>query len=1103
LRIAFVSAPSGNAFMAEILAAVADAVDRVGIETLLHTGVVDEVDDNDTAFVVIPHEYYWFNPRPSAERMRRTIAFGVEHPGTDTFATAARASSAMAARVEISHDSVAVLHQHGVPAEHFVLGYSQLWDHWGGGPRERPVELAYMGAADPERLQVLARLAPELAGVKTDLLIPPIEQRLQPRPDFLMGAAKWDFLAQTKILLNLHRQAKTALEMVRTLEAICNGAVVLTEPSTDMGGLEPGVHLEVAPPESIALRAREMLDSPELLERVSQTAYRFCKDTLDMTASAERLAAMAEELVAEAHRSTSVRELTMPDWPEVRPPYVPELAHWIPEPYSLPRAEQELADPVRTAMKELADHRRERMALNEIHDGDAATADVDVIVVSHTASGSLEATIASLATQPVPVNVRVAGIGIPWQPQYGPVASYLTCSLETSVGAARNELVERSTAPFLLVMDSGDRPIGDAIEAMLGQLRESSTIDVAYPMATYGGQMLVNLFYPELPRLERFAYLTRGYLLRRDALARLGSYAENPVLDAYVDHEFWLRAAGQPARVSHMHSIGMALWPTDLSKLMPADPAEVRSLLAASASGPNTGPPPAEPGASARSRPPESITGAPTMTASPSKLPKVSALMGAYNYGRYIVESIESAMQQDYPPELLELVVVDDGSTDNTAELVAQCMERYPGRISFIQQENAGATAATNRARLQASGDLIALLDADDVWLPDKTRRQVELMLKRPELGMVFSRMRVVDANGATLRNNYGHQEPIPENGFARLLWENVAVHSSLLLAADLYAEPIPAAAPYADWWLSLAAAQRREVEYLRDELVLYRWHDANITGGVGGIRALREGQKGIAFQRWVLRSFDLSEFTTRLTPAEMAYVWTGLENQAQKGLSGLKSHFGALACVTAEDRADATRDAEAADRALVAGDFTSGCALLLRARAADPYDQLLRERFNEAVSDADVLATLPDPLDGHQGFTVLADAEFLLGDDRRLRAYAETMRAVPGVALAIDGSRMQADAAATELGALVERCGLADDDELALIGIVGELHQAQRRRLLRAVHACYAASDRGGSASCSAFTPESLPALRNLAEHWQTEPDGGARGRDIPWGHA
>jgi hypothetical protein len=473
--------------------------------------------------------------------------------------------------------------------------------------------------------------------------------------------------------------------------------------------------------------------------------------------------------------------------------------------------------------------------------------------------------------------------------------------------------------------------------------------------------------------------------------------------------------------------------------------------------------------------------------------PKVSALMGAYNYGSYIVEAIESAMTQEYPPERLELVIVDDGSSDNTAELVQACMERHPGRITFIQQQNAGATAATNRARRAATGDLIALLDADDVWLPSKTRRQVELMLSRPELGLVFTRMTLVDADGNATFHNYGYQGPIPENGFARVLWENVAVQSSLIIEAELF-DQIPDDAPYADWWLALVAAQHKKVDYLTDELVLYRWHGANITGGVSGPKALREAQKGIDFQRWVLRNFELEQLSERLSPADMEFVWTGLENQAQKGLSGLRSHFGVLTTVGDEDREAATRDAEAAEAALANADYQRGCLLLLRACAADPYDAELRALFTAAVAEADSFKDLPDPLGGHRGFSVLAAAEFLLGDDSRLSSYAEIMSAVPQAALVIDASSMDPAAAEQQLSALVERCGLADA-ELTMIGIVGELQPPQRRRVDRAINAVYTSTDAAveatadgaaGTAGSLVFNPDSLEELRAAAARWR-----------------
>ena len=194
-----------------------------------------------------------------------------------------------------------------------------------------------------------------------------------------------------------------------------------------------------------------------------------------------------------------------------------------------------------------------------------------------------------------------------------------------------------------------------------------------------------------------------------------------------------------------------------------------------------------------------------------SDLPTVSALMGAYNYEQYVGRAIESALQQDYPPELLEVVVIDDGSKDATPEIVDDLAQRNPGRVRLIRQANAGPTAATNRALKEATGEVLCLLDADDVWLPDKTGRQVEMLVARPELGLVFSDMRVVDSKENTVRVSHaGRLGPIPERAFARILFGNVATQSSIMIRASLrqYFDPIPADIPYADWWLTLCAAR-------------------------------------------------------------------------------------------------------------------------------------------------------------------------------------------------------------------------------------------------------------------------------------------------------
>src|SRR5689334_1491177 len=96
--------------------------------------------------------------------------------------------------------------------------------------------------------------------------------------------------------------------------------------------------------------------------------------------------------------------------------------------------------------------------------------------------------------------------------------------------------------------------------------------------------------------------------------------------------------------------------------------------------------------------------------------PHVSAIITTYNYAQFIRGAIESVLQQTVCPA--EIVVVDDGSTDNTAAIVA----RYAAAgVRYVYQENGGASAARNRGLRETQGELVAFLDGDDRWLPDKT----------------------------------------------------------------------------------------------------------------------------------------------------------------------------------------------------------------------------------------------------------------------------------------------------------------------------------------------------------------------------------------------
>ena len=119
--------------------------------------------------------------------------------------------------------------------------------------------------------------------------------------------------------------------------------------------------------------------------------------------------------------------------------------------------------------------------------------------------------------------------------------------------------------------------------------------------------------------------------------------------------------------------------------------------------------------------------------------PLISIIIPTYNHARFVVFAVESALAQTYADR--EVIVVDDGSTDNTREVLSS----YTDRIRYIHQENRGLSAARNAGIRAAQGAFIAILDADDVWLPGKLDAQMRVFRQYPETGAVSCIGEVVD----------------------------------------------------------------------------------------------------------------------------------------------------------------------------------------------------------------------------------------------------------------------------------------------------------------------------------------------------------------------
>lgn len=127
----------------------------------------------------------------------------------------------------------------------------------------------------------------------------------------------------------------------------------------------------------------------------------------------------------------------------------------------------------------------------------------------------------------------------------------------------------------------------------------------------------------------------------------------------------------------------------------------------------------------------------------------VSIITPCYNGGKYISQTIDSVLAQTYPD--WEMIIVDDGSKDNSAEIVRGYMEKEP-RIVFLQQANAGSAAARNNGIRNAGGQYIALLDADDLWEPEFLAEQIRF-LREKDAVCVYSSYKCIDENSQEILN--------------------------------------------------------------------------------------------------------------------------------------------------------------------------------------------------------------------------------------------------------------------------------------------------------------------------------------------------------------
>lgn len=207
-------------------------------------------------------------------------------------------------------------------------------------------------------------------------------------------------------------------------------------------------------------------------------------------------------------------------------------------------------------------------------------------------------------------------------------------------------------------------------------------------------------------------------------------------------------------------------------------------------------------------------------------MPKVSIIIPLYNMERYIKECVESALNQTCADT--EVIVVDDGSTDNSPML----LEGFGDKITVIRQKNQGPAKALNNGIRAATGDFIAWMGSDDLYLPDFVEEHLNKFEKEPYLDIIYTDYIIIDAKGNEIKT-VKCPSPLSYPLFIKMLLTNNFINGSTVMMrkecfekVGYYDETLKASVD-ADMWFRLLF-HNCKFGHIPIPLVKYRWHPSN-----------------------------------------------------------------------------------------------------------------------------------------------------------------------------------------------------------------------------------------------------------------------------------
>lgn len=213
---------------------------------------------------------------------------------------------------------------------------------------------------------------------------------------------------------------------------------------------------------------------------------------------------------------------------------------------------------------------------------------------------------------------------------------------------------------------------------------------------------------------------------------------------------------------------------------------------------------------------------------------KISIITASYNYAQYIEQAINSVLNQSY--QNWELIIVDDGSSDNSVEIIKSCCEKDT-RIKFLQHDNNQNKGLKETLLLgieHASGEWIAFLESDDFFEPDNLLKKIEIIKKHTNVKLVFNKVRFISQHKYKQQKQYElTQNKLSKMTFPRNMFYNFNINNIILTFSCVMVEknalknanfktPIDS---FLDWWLWIHIAYKNDFYYIDKELTSWRLH--------------------------------------------------------------------------------------------------------------------------------------------------------------------------------------------------------------------------------------------------------------------------------------